>query len=105
MQIILLGNADDIVSYLCGQLSWELPRTSNQLQVPRIKKRSSADIVERSAPQRVGNSHIWLFEGAEGGKWLQELIVAESLDTEEEDVVENGINDSEVRESKKARVA
>jgi len=101
--IILLGNADDIVSYLCDQLSWELPRTSNQLQVPRIKKRSSADIVERPAPQRVGSSHIWLFEGAEGGKWLQELILAESLDAEgAEEVVASG---NELRESKKARVA
>jgi hypothetical protein len=89
--------------YLCDQLSWELPRSSSQLQVPRIKKRPSAEVVERPAPQRVGCSHIWLFEGAEGGKWLQELILPESLDTEgvEEDVIENS---NDLRESKKPRV-
>ncbi|KAI0029549.1 DHS-like NAD/FAD-binding domain-containing protein, partial [Vararia minispora EC-137] len=74
--IVLLGNADPIVEYLCMQLGWDLPppssKSSNTLQPPRrqnSKKRPS----EEPGPQRVGNSHVWLFDGAEGGEWLEEL--------------------------------
>jgi hypothetical protein len=75
---------------------------SNHPQLPRIKKRPSAHIIERSAPQRVGNSHVWLFEGAEGGKWLQELVLAESEGVEKVD--DGATGDNELRESKKPRI-
>ncbi|KAJ4470130.1 SIR2-domain-containing protein [Lentinula aciculospora] len=94
--IILLGNADDIVTYLCSELGWNLPPPTlptsssssffaERLQPPRgnIKKRPSSrlDVESKEAslePRRVGDRQvilpqIWLFPGAEGGKWLSEL--------------------------------
>ncbi|TFK39446.1 DHS-like NAD/FAD-binding domain-containing protein [Crucibulum laeve] len=84
--IVLLGNADEIVERLCDELGWELPppiilptppavvssSTSSRLQPPRgnLKKRPSTDSRDRNPPRRVDDSHIWLFDGAEGGKWL-----------------------------------
>lgn len=68
-KIVLLGNADDIVLYLCCQLDWQLPppseiiqSTSNQstrLYPSRvnIKKRASKDPCESreiKPPRRVG---------------------------------------------------
>ncbi|KAI0369131.1 SIR2-domain-containing protein [Pilatotrama ljubarskyi] len=74
--VVLLGNADDIVLHLCRKLGWDLPEVpmpNRTLDAPRpnLKKRPSAEF-ERE-PRRVGNSHVWLFEGAEGGKWVEEI--------------------------------
>ncbi|GAW03248.1 SIR2-domain-containing protein [Lentinula edodes] len=89
--IILLGNADDIVTYICAELGWDLPPPTSssssspspfagRMQPPRgnIKKRPSSGLEEeaeegRQEPRRVDHSHVWLFSGAEGGKWLSEL--------------------------------
>jgi hypothetical protein len=43
-------------------------------------------------------SHVWLFEGAEGGKWLENL----TQDVSGKDELRDGGKD--VRETKKARV-
>ena len=68
---MLLGNADDIILYLCRQLNWQLPPPSETIQsttsnqstrlYPRrvnLKKRVSADdhsdIREIQSPRRVG---------------------------------------------------
>ncbi|KAL7280338.1 hypothetical protein ACG7TL_005255 [Trametes sanguinea] len=74
--VVLLGNADDIILHLCQKLGWDLPEAptlDRTLDAPRanLKKRPSAEF-ERE-PRRVGNSHVWLFEGAEGGKWVDEI--------------------------------
>ncbi|EIW59796.1 SIR2-domain-containing protein [Trametes versicolor FP-101664 SS1] len=74
--VVLLGNADDIVLHLCGKLGWDLPEApvpTRNLDAPKpnLKKRLSAEF-ERE-PRRVGNSHVWLFEGAEGGRWVEEV--------------------------------
>ncbi|KAF8629053.1 hypothetical protein AX15_003553 [Amanita polypyramis BW_CC] len=81
--IILLGNADDIIGYLCRELGWELPPPKEPQSIPEsskpypsrnnLKKRSTSTLKEDQEPERVGSSHVWLFEGAEGGKWLQEF--------------------------------
>ncbi|KAJ4486926.1 DHS-like NAD/FAD-binding domain-containing protein [Lentinula lateritia] len=89
--IILLGNADDIVTYICAELGWDLPPPTSstssspspfagRMQPPRgnIKKRPSSGLDEeveerRQEPRRVDHSHVWLFSGAEGGEWLSEL--------------------------------
>ncbi|KAF8912449.1 DHS-like NAD/FAD-binding domain-containing protein [Mucidula mucida] len=80
--IVLLGNADTIITHLCSELGWELPPppeptapNNNRIQAPRlnIKKRPSTGPPDAEAPERVGDSHVWLFEGAEGGRWLREL--------------------------------
>ncbi|KAE9406280.1 DHS-like NAD/FAD-binding domain-containing protein [Gymnopus androsaceus JB14] len=106
--IVLLGNADDIVVQLCAELEWDLPPptlpaspppSTGRLQPPRgnLKKRPSSGMEEEGEecpqePRRVGNrrvnrflvflfftdwavvrSHVWLFSGAEGGKWLSDF--------------------------------
>ncbi|KAF9077935.1 DHS-like NAD/FAD-binding domain-containing protein [Rhodocollybia butyracea] len=96
--IVLLGNADDIVVQLCTELGWDLPPPALSTTPPpsagrmqrNIKKRPSSGMdqeveEETQQPRRVGNSHVWLFNGAEGGKWLADLekqfdVRDESLD-------------------------
>ncbi|KAF8141958.1 DHS-like NAD/FAD-binding domain-containing protein [Boletus edulis] len=76
--IVLLGDADEIVQHLCEQLRWDLPppsNTKNRLQVSRtqtIGKRTSSEMIGRE-PTRVPGSHVWLFHGAEGGKWVEDI--------------------------------
>jgi hypothetical protein len=83
--IVLLGNADIIVQHLADKLLWTIPPppptaapTTTRLYPARnLKKRSSADSEESSdgdGPVRVGNSHVWLFPGAEGGRWLEQRM-------------------------------
>ncbi|KAI0731379.1 SIR2-domain-containing protein [Earliella scabrosa] len=75
--VVLLGNADDIVLHLCHKLGWDLPDVptpnGNNLDAPKrnLKKRPSAEF--ETEPRRVGDSHVWLFEGAEGGRWVDEI--------------------------------
>ena len=59
--VVLLGNADDIVQHLCRKLGWDLPElpsangTSNLDAVhTRPRKRLSEEIDLRE-PKRVGN--------------------------------------------------
>lgn len=87
--IVLLGNADDIVQHLCEQLAWELPPpVGKRLEVPssaRPAKRTSGEMMGKTEPVRVAKSHVWLFEGAEGGKWvrdIEERFVQENVESE-----------------------
>ena len=56
MDIVLLGDSDPIVSYLCKRLGWPC----DESVVPEI-------------PTRVGDTHVWLFPGAEGGSYVENL--------------------------------
>ncbi|KAG2110591.1 DHS-like NAD/FAD-binding domain-containing protein [Suillus discolor] len=87
--IVLLGNADDIVQHLCEQLAWELPPpVGKRLDVPslaRPAKRTSGEMMGKTEPTRVAKSHVWLFEGAEGGKWvrdIEERFLEENVESE-----------------------
>ncbi|KAG9309460.1 DHS-like NAD/FAD-binding domain-containing protein [Chiua virens] len=72
--IVLLGDADEIVYYLCEQLKWELPPLPNPKGGPRVNgKRTSSQMIDQVEPARVRESHVWLFNGAEGGKWLEDI--------------------------------
>ncbi|KAJ7504400.1 SIR2-domain-containing protein [Mycena galericulata] len=78
--IVLLGNADDIIIHLCAKLGWDLPSPNDapSSDAPaflqeKTKKRSAADLHALEEPRRVGESHIWVFEGAEGGEWLENI--------------------------------
>jgi len=65
--------------HLCRKLGWELPSPDKQrsLQPPfdfnNLERRQSPSRLTHQEAQRVGNSHVWLFDGAEGGRWLREL--------------------------------
>lgn len=79
--VVLLGNADEIVQYLCERLHWQLPpptpKQGSHLDVPaklgKNGKRSSTEMMGGGEPARVGESHVWLFQGAEGGKWVEDI--------------------------------
>jgi len=109
-QVVLLGNADDIVVNLCERLDWQLP-SPNGLQPPqdKLKKRVSSELMPPSQPRRVGNSHVWLFDGAEGGKWLADLerSISErnpSTETSQPATSASTPSDSSSREPKRQRV-
>lgn len=58
-QIVLLGDADEIVHYLCERLQWDLalpPDPKGGLKVPRTQtngKRTSSEMIGRAEPARV----------------------------------------------------
>ncbi|KAG8994633.1 NAD-dependent histone deacetylase sir2 [Tulasnella sp. JGI-2019a] len=58
--VVLLGDADEIVRYLCQRLDWELPRIEGDSKQPL----EGAFVNE---PKRGETSHVWLFDGAEPG--------------------------------------
>lgn len=61
--VVLLGNADTIVQYLCDRLGWSLPDPTGSRKRP----------AEAPDPVPVGDSHVWLFDGAEGGRYVKKL--------------------------------
>jgi len=73
--IVLLGNADNIMAHLCSKLGWDLPPATSETppEFLQTKKRSASDLHALEEPRRVGDSHVWLFDGAEGGEWLKTL--------------------------------
>jgi len=86
-QIVLLGDADEIVHHLCERLQWDLPplpNPSDGLQAPPRQangKRRSGEMMGLREPERVLGSHVWLFSGAEGGKWVEDIKERYSNDT------------------------
>ncbi|KAJ7242887.1 DHS-like NAD/FAD-binding domain-containing protein, partial [Mycena haematopus] len=54
--IILLGNADNIIAHLCSKLGWDLPPPMVQSSEPELqtRKRSAADLHALEEPRRVG---------------------------------------------------
>ena len=48
-------------------------------------------------------SHVWLFEGADGGKWLQRLRLDQAKESDESSEDEHGDNLAEQHKSKKFR--
>ncbi|KZT09855.1 SIR2-domain-containing protein [Laetiporus sulphureus 93-53] len=109
--IVLLGNADDIVMHLARKLEWDLPAVPTRRAIPSVLEgktaKRSAREVERSEPQRVGDSHVWLFQGAEGGKWVEEI--ARQYESQSDDGSPSGTatptsaESSQTRKIKKAR--
>ncbi|KAI0285261.1 DHS-like NAD/FAD-binding domain-containing protein [Russula brevipes] len=67
--IILLGDADSIIEHLCETLGWTLPpaKAGQYLsgELSTLVKRRSQESISPS-PKRVADSHVWVFEGAEG---------------------------------------
>lgn len=116
--IVLLGSADIIVEHLASRLNWEIPPpppsappAETRYPARNMKKRPTTDSddgYDAEKPTRVGNSHIWLYPGAEGGKWLEqrtkdaELLVTQQLPTTRS----HGANTSppESRQAKRPRI-
>lgn len=73
-KIMLLGDADDIVKYLSDRLGWDISSPPTANEVPRNSRKRSSDLLtKQSKPRRVADSHIWLFDGAEGGNYVDAL--------------------------------
>ncbi|CDZ98838.1 Sirtuin 5 and related class III sirtuins (SIR2 family) [Phaffia rhodozyma] len=56
--INLLGDADGIVRLLSEKLEWNIP-------IPELGRAQNASAEPSREPTRVGNTHYWLFDGAE----------------------------------------
>ena len=83
-QVVLLGNADDVVQHLCRKLGWDLPEpvtsASGQLEAPRpnLKKRPSAEF--EVEPRRVGERYVLLTavvtaSEADSSRWQPCVVV------------------------------
>lgn len=65
--IHLLGDADTIVRYLCDRLG-------PSFNFSRVPVDGSTEPIKPHTPviaERVADSHVWLFPGANGGKWVE----------------------------------
>lgn len=62
MDVMLLGDSDQIVQHLCHKLGWA----------------GASDTVQ--PPERVGESHVYQFPGAEGGWYVAQLSGKEPAD-------------------------
>lgn len=91
VDIMLLGDSDQIVQWLCKKLGWMLPlpkpdksvvgEDSVSAQVRDEGQATVDDIAVDFEPERWRDTHIWLFPGAEPGPLLQ----AQSEDGSEDD--------------------
>ncbi|PVG04683.1 SIR2-domain-containing protein [Serendipita vermifera] len=61
--IVLLGECDRIIQQLCHDLEWVLPSKIDERSQSRRRRRSEEPYMGDS-PKRLGNSHIWMYEGA-----------------------------------------
>ncbi|KAE8231693.1 hypothetical protein CF326_g3287 [Tilletia indica] len=92
MDVQLLGDADEVIGWLCRRLGWELPgphsvrtgaATPSQGFVPasqpdeKVVRMLSHDDFE---PRQAGTSPLWLWPTAEGGKVVQYLENGAKLD-------------------------
>ena len=100
----LLGDGDTIVKYLCERLEaaaspapprasgWDLDERVPALGPPSTKEpvfdeggtEIEAEKPAEVVPERVAGSHVWLFPGANGGRWVEAVRrVFEDSDSEE----------------------
>ncbi|EST10109.1 Sirtuin family [Kalmanozyma brasiliensis GHG001] len=116
--IMLLGDCDRIVQYLCRKLGWHLPSVQPSQDVVgtpaavevkekvelldhavgKAKELVEAEAkVEQAEPERLMGSHAWLFEGAEPGRLP--ALLAEMEDDDEGDDDEDGVGDEAKEEA------
>ncbi|UZJ56450.1 hypothetical protein CBS101457_005770 [Exobasidium rhododendri] len=95
LDIQLLGDADVVVEYICNQLKWSLPSPEPNKEV--VGGQAVAEEMNESGipgekkenhPKRVGESHYWLFPGAEADG------LSAVLEGEDDDSDSSGSNSS-----------
>lgn len=62
--IVLLGDCERIIEYLCDGLGWVISSKGDDLTQSR-QKRKSEELGNNTNPERLGDSHIWLFESSQ----------------------------------------
>lgn len=102
--IMLLGDCDRIVEYLCSKLGWDLPSIQPKEDVvgtPAAEEaKEKVELLDEqqeatpaiangpkgqsAEPERLMDSHAWLFEGAEPGR-LPALLAEAQADADAED--------------------
>lgn len=90
--IHLLGDGDTIVKYLCSKLppSFDLSSIKLENDPPSNSKtdqelQEEEERINKIIPERVGESNVWTFPGANGGKWVERIRESYNDETEEED--------------------
>ncbi|KAG8733989.1 NAD-dependent histone deacetylase sir2 [Ceratobasidium sp. 423] len=64
--VVLLGDADRVIEYLCDKLAWSLPgvgppnKAKAQVRLPGFPIKPT---------KAYNHDHVWLFPGGEGGNW------------------------------------
>ncbi|KAL8276995.1 hypothetical protein RQP46_010630 [Phenoliferia psychrophenolica] len=101
----LLGDGDTIVKYLCDRLAasasplpprssgWDLDERVPSLAPPPLPSTTTTTEAvkeEEVVPERVSSSHVWLFPGANGGRWVEAVREYFEEGSEEEDDAEGG---------------
>lgn len=67
MDVMLLGNSDEVVQHLCRELDW--PGASS----------------DAAPPERVAGSHVYQYPGADGGWYVDQLLGVDRDSDEPED--------------------
>jgi hypothetical protein len=86
--ICFLGECDDIVAWLAGRLGWHLPGVSQDHhqeddEQPKPPPALSAPVVD---PVRVGDSHVWLWPGANANhRWVRQFVDDDEEEEKEEE--------------------
>ncbi|EUC59131.1 NAD-dependent histone deacetylase SIR2 [Rhizoctonia solani AG-3 Rhs1AP] len=64
--VVLLGDADRVIEYLCDRLAWSLPGVG-----PPNKAKAQVRLpgVPIKPVKAYNHDHVWLFPGGEGGSW------------------------------------
>lgn len=65
--VVLLGDADRVVEYLCDKLAWTLPGASGKMTKGKTSPRPPATPLEPT--KAYNHDHVWMFPGGEGGNW------------------------------------
>ncbi|KAM0786525.1 hypothetical protein ACM66B_001983 [Microbotryomycetes sp. NB124-2] len=90
--VVLLGDGDTIVKHLVHKLGseWSLP-VPRQLQDKPVQDSADATAVAMIEPERVAESHVWLYPGANRDhRWVQLVQEAFDEDSEVEDASSSG---------------
>ncbi|KAH7335486.1 DHS-like NAD/FAD-binding domain-containing protein [Rhizoctonia solani] len=64
--VVLLGDADRVIEYLCDKLAWTLPGVGSP---KKEKAQARLPGVAIKPTKAYNHDHVWLFPGGEGGSW------------------------------------
>ncbi|QRV88689.1 NAD-dependent histone deacetylase SIR2 [Ceratobasidium sp. AG-Ba] len=66
--VVLLGDADRVVEYLCDRLGWTLPPASAS-STKSLEKMNCPPESKIKPTKAYNHEHVWMFPGADGGNW------------------------------------
>ncbi|QRV73921.1 NAD-dependent histone deacetylase SIR2 [Ceratobasidium sp. AG-Ba] len=66
--VVLLGDADRVVEYLCDRLGWTLPPASAN-STKSLEEMNCPPESKIKPTKAYNHEHVWMFPGADGGNW------------------------------------